>query len=75
MLKLIISFEDRHRTDTWPFPTNVLDRGHGYSNSYNSAKGVVFTHVHGISLGDTVAPTNSHYGPWVENTPDQHTPD
>ena len=58
-----------------PSQTVVLNRGHGYSNRYNSAEGVLFTHVYEISLASTVTLANSHYGLWDENTPDQHTPD
>ena len=55
-------------------PNQVLDRGRGYSNRYDSAEGVLFTHAYGIPLVSTGALANSHYGLWVENTPDAHTP-
>ena len=38
------SSKDRHRDRRLTHPANVLDRGHGYSNRYNSAEGVLFTH-------------------------------
>ena len=75
MLNLIISSDDRHRDRHLTHPANVLDCGHGYLNRYYSAEGVLFTHVYEVSLVSTVTLTNSHYGLWVENTPNQHTPD
>jgi hypothetical protein len=56
-------------------PNQVLDRGRGYSNRFDSAEVVLFTHVYGIPLVSTGALANSHYGFWVENTPDPHTPE
>ena len=34
-------------------PNQVLDRGRGYSNRYDSAEGVLFTHAYGIPLVST----------------------
>ena len=49
-----------------PSQTVVLNRGHVYSNRYNSAEGALFTHVYEISLVSSMTLTNSHYGLWVE---------
>jgi hypothetical protein len=35
---------------TLDLSTNVLDRGHGYSNSFDSAEVVLFTHSQRISV-------------------------